>query len=364
MLLHHLAAFSDRFPKGFEGFKSLWRGFVEQDYLRILADNCRICVGIFFFLGGYGMYKRMESQKYSLFDSVAGIFKSYWKIFVIFVPIAYIFFNHSGEDLCYLATRYGIADVKGLITVIISDFFAFSNNINGEWWFIRPYICAIFMGSVYTAATRRNKSFAVELFVVFMIDILIRNFFTALPSIEAFKWISGNFFYRQLLTIDKLAPCFLAGITFAKFDAVVKIKRKFSEIPFCPLVSVLGCTVILWCRGFIQNDSIDIIYSAAFIVFASLFFDSTGPVKKIFAFLGKHSTNMWLCHTFFCYYFLETTKIVYSTRSVWIDLLILIAMSLAASIIIELIFKGLSLLYSKFKVWSTESEIPEAPTTK
>ena len=363
MLLHHLAAFSNRFPIGFEGFKSHWKGFVEDGYLANLALNFRLCVAVFFFLGGYGMYKQMEKGKYSLFDSVLRILKSYWKVFVIFVPIAFIFFRRSGDDINVLCTRYYIEDektmVKTIISNVLSNFFVLSSSINSEWWFIQTYICIILVGMVYSILLRKNKHFAIELFIVFMIDILARSFFPALKSVEKFDMLGGNFFYNSLLAFSNPAQCFFVGITFAKFDAVVRIKKHLSEIPFITFVSLIGVSAVVWCRGFVVGDSLDIIYVISFTVLVSQIFDGIKPLKKVFGYLGKHSTNIWLIHSFYCYYFLEVTKIVYSTKSVWVDLLILLAMSLLSSIILEFIFRWISVLYEKLKVWNKSHKVSE-----
>ncbi|MDE5569440.1 MAG: acyltransferase [Ruminococcus sp.] len=357
MLLHHLAGFSNRYPVGFEGFKSLWEGFITEGYLENLAANVRICVSVFFFLGGYGMYKRMESGKGSLLDSIIGLFKSYWKVFVIFVPIAFIFFRRSGDGICYLCTRYDVQDLKTIITVVTANFFAMSDSINSEWWFIQTYICAMFLGTIYCIVTKKNKYFVVELFIIFMIDVFIRSFFPALESLDEFNRLASNFFYDKLLTIENRTPCFFAGITFAKFDAVVKIKKKLSEIPCSTLVSFIAVFAVMWCRGFVLGELFDIVYVISFTVLVSKFFDGVKPVKKIFGYIGKHNTNIWLIHTFFCYYFLEVTKIVYCTRNVWVDLLILLAMSLVSSVIINFIFKKsadlLTLVKKKFPKKST-----------
>ncbi|MDE6775069.1 MAG: hypothetical protein K2J37_01995, partial [Ruminococcus sp.] len=249
------------------------------------------------------------------------------------------------------------------ITAVISNFFALSYSINNEWWFIQTYICVMLLGLVYFILLRKNKYFAVELFIVFIIDILARSFFPALKSVEAFNRLGSNFFYNKLLALDNPAQCFFAGITFAKFDAIVKMKKKLSEIPCSTIVSLVAVAAVMWCRSFVVGDLFDIVYVISFIVLVSQFFDGVKPVKKIFGYLGKHSTNIWLIHSFFCYYFLEATKIVYSTKSVWIDLLILTVMSLAASIIVDFIFRWISVLYEKFKVWSTANESPKALKT-
>ncbi len=125
MLMHHLIAFPARYPVGFEGFKLLLEPFVEEGYLATLGLNVRLCVAVFFFLGGYGLYKRREAGKFSLMDSVIALFKSYWKVFIIFIPIAFIFFGHEkGENINELCTRYSFEETRDMITAVIANFFA------------------------------------------------------------------------------------------------------------------------------------------------------------------------------------------------------------------------------------------------
>ena len=52
MLFHHLAGFPDRVPETFAGFRSLLPGFIEGGYLTDFAGSAKICVSLFFFLGG------------------------------------------------------------------------------------------------------------------------------------------------------------------------------------------------------------------------------------------------------------------------------------------------------------------------
>ena len=73
MLLHHLGAFTDRYALDFEGFQSLWKPFTEDGYLGVLSANVRLCVALFYFTGGYGLYKRWNAGKFSLTKSIAGL---------------------------------------------------------------------------------------------------------------------------------------------------------------------------------------------------------------------------------------------------------------------------------------------------
>ena len=107
-----------------------------------------------------------------------------------------------------------------------------------------------------------------------------------------------------------------------------------------------GAALVLFCRAYVVTDmaNADVVLVPALAVFLSAFFDSLKGLKLVFAFLGRHSTNIWLIHTFFCYYFLGPAKLVYCTRCVWIDLAILLALSLGASALLELFYNYLGKL--------------------
>ncbi|MBQ8823795.1 MAG: hypothetical protein IJZ64_01020 [Ruminococcus sp.] len=126
----------------------------------------------------------------------------------------------------------------------------------------------------------------------------------------------------------------------------------FCNLPFKAVFGLLVAFVVIWCRCFVVGSEVDLVYAPIFAVSLSVFFDSIKPLKFVFNLIGKHSTNMWLVHSFYCYYFLEITKLVYITSNVWIDLGILVVMSFFTSVLLELfymyLFKGMSYIHSKF----------------
>ena len=62
----------------------------------------------------------------------------------------------------------------------------------------------------------------------------------------------------------------------------------------------------------------------------------------VFAYIGKHSTNIWLTHSFYCYYFGPFAKLVYKSKNFIIDYLVLLALSLVTSILLNLFFWNMS----------------------
>lgn len=338
MLLHHLAGFPERYAQGFEGFRSLWKPFVEDGYLGVLAMNAKLCVSIFFFIGGYGLYKRWSAQRFSVTQAILNLYRSYWKVFLVFIPIAFLFFSSADESLPYLCTKYYFEDKNALVSTVLSNFLGLSDSLNGEWWFFIAYLCVLPLGVLFCEATRKHKSFALDMFLVLMIDILVRDVFVDIQNTPAFGSLAYNYYYTHFLRITTASP-FFAGIALAKYNKLEQCKAYLQRYRFSGVLGLVGCLGVLYVRSFILGEAVEIVHAIAFTVFASVFTDSLKPLKKTVCFIGAYSTDMWLIHSFFCYYFFSMTKIVYATSSVWVDLLILILLSLAASILLECFWK-------------------------
>lgn len=75
--------------------------------------------------------------------------------------------------------------------------------------------------------------------------------------------------------------------------------------------------------------------------------------KKVLLRIGEESTNMWLIHTFFCYYFFGVVKIVVAPKWAVPSLLVLILFSYGASVALAWFWKGVSALWQKVRrIWN------------
>lgn len=87
MLAPHLFAFPEKIPFGYE-FKTVFSINV------VSIPTCigifgQICVSGFMFLGSYGLYKQVDKKKKLVINKIVNLYKSYWKVFFIFVPIGF-----------------------------------------------------------------------------------------------------------------------------------------------------------------------------------------------------------------------------------------------------------------------------------
>lgn len=346
MLFHHIAGFPERFPLDFLGFQSLWSSFIENGYLQNFALSAKICVSLFFFLGGYGLFSRRKSSGFSVASEIIRLYCAYWKVFVIFVPIGILFFANGEAELSSFCVRYLFGSGKAMITTVISDFIGWTSMLNGEWWFFKSYICVLILGYLFCDFTDKNNSFWKDIVVVFLLDILIAGVFPSIAKTDVFSSLGRNIYYQEFFMIDGYSTAFFAGIVFAKYNGISWIVKKIQMIPHPALASVLALGILYWIRTFVLVNA-DIICCALMIPALTVFLGKCKIIKRIFVFLGKHSTNIWLIHSFYCYYFLGITHLVFLTRNVWVDLLILLLLSLASSIALEWFYNLLGRRFRK-----------------
>ncbi|HHW7567491.1 TPA: acyltransferase family protein [Mannheimia haemolytica] len=132
MLVHHLFAYSDRYPEDAEIY------FLSTSirYEQILGEIGKYCVPIFMFIGGYGFAKSSNKGKHTSYylNKILYIFIGYWLVFIVFVPLSYYF---SEWQFVSLEPR-----------VIISNFLGISNSYNREWWFFFTIYFTYFINTV------------------------------------------------------------------------------------------------------------------------------------------------------------------------------------------------------------------------
>ena len=364
MLFHHMAGFTDRCPPDFEGFQTLWRGFAEKGLLGALAGFCNNCVSIFFFLGGYGMYLLWKDKRFHLGKQIKRLYFAYWRVFVLIVPVALIFFRRSPDQAPALSCIYNIHGARQMFVTLLANFTGFNSTLNNEWWFFKSYLCMMPMGVLFCLAMKKTKHPAADLLIVCLIDFIRRVVFANIGNTTLFSGASVHYFFSVFLIPDTRATMLYLGIVFAKHNLLTRIKNIFNRLRFSPVYGLAVIVGIFYMRSFLTAEFIDIIYVPLFIAAASVILDSIPPLKKGMIFFGRHSTNFWLLHTFFCYYFYEAAKIVYSTRSPLLDWLILLAFTLGASLVVEIFWKLIGLAEPKLKKILFKPEAESAPDTK
>ena len=186
---------------------------------------------------------------------------------------------------------------------LLKNFFALSSSYNGEWWFLKSYICAVI---TYPFVEKIIKNFSISINIALIIigGLLVGNIFPLAGQISLLKGLNDNYLYSTFFCqTSPYIMSFWMGIVVAKDDVLLKLKNSLKENNLLnPFFDIIFFVVIIYLRNTGTGSYLDIIYVPIIIVCSLDFIQKMKIVKKIFMELGKKSTNMWLIHTFFCYF--------------------------------------------------------------
>ena len=351
MMAHHLFAFPDRMP--YEASIQTPFYISGMELTELIGGFGKICVSIYMFMGGYGLLKRYAScveqnvECNRLGSDIIKLYKAYWKVLLLFVPIAFLFFSNQGQYCtdAVICSRYDGWTIK----TFVENFFGLSRTFNSEWWFFKSYLLALFQGYVFIEIFKNKKNLYLELAVVMLWSVLLIGVFPILPFEEGYQVLWNNDWYNEICLGSEYVVLFFAGIVFAKYNIFEAWKNYLSNFKKLEkmILSALGIALTIYVRQFFLKMEWDILLAPVFIFACYVFIEETGFLKRPLGFLGAHSTNMWLEHTFFCFYFGTVAKFIYGFNNAAISYIILFALSLGSSILVDLIWKGIGRGYRK-----------------
>lgn len=305
-----------------------------------INDGFRICVGLFVFVTGFGLYKSFSglmSKQGSVVKWTANrllkTMSGFYFVYLLFVP-AFQLYNKFPE---YIYSR--AEETPGIIYAII-DFLGLSNlfstpSLQGAWWYMSAAILFVVFMPVLYKLTDKFGFFAITFVIVILTRVLDLGYLT---GCNAYTFL----------------PILLAGMFFAKYDVFGKMeqnnpfkKNGLTKVSEFILIAALVLGSALFADRIPKNKFWELhffIVPLFAIVFITRYVSKVPIVNKVLAFLGKHSMNMFLVHSFIrVNYFYDFT---YSFKYAFVIAVVLILFSLAVSIVIELIKKLIR--YDKF----------------
>jgi hypothetical protein len=338
MVYHHLFAF----PERIESVKYSPLMIVDGLPLdQLIGQFGKLCVAIFLFLSGFGLYKSFESKGFFTFQQAVkravNFFMLYWIIFFIFIPIGLNYFNDS--------LRY-----TWNAKLFVYNLFALIHTYNGEWWFISVYIELLILFPLLLRLIEKSPVLVSYLaFICLFLSVFFLNLDDFFSNYELVQIAIDH-----LSTILTWQIMFITGIFFSKYSFFERIDAFFSKAhvnnKFVYLILLIFCVYfrqytfkfVIETRG----SEIDGIYNYAdFILVPIVIFSFVKLVlnitvlEKLFKLLGKHSTIVWLTHTFFIYYFFQELTFApnYSTLIVIWVFFLTIPISIIITYLIEIV---------------------------
>lgn len=317
MVYHHLFVIPERLNFSYFAIPNVF-GFEIQS---VIANFCKICVCIFAFLSGIGLYYSLSKEK-SIFDmykkvglKALGFMVNFWVIAIIVYPLGLLF-------------GFFTFDVDCLLKVILADYSAVM-----EWWFVRQYIVLLVLAPIFVNLFQNTQIyFKILPVVIIAVFWLIIKIFTKYGLIDI-----DSVFYSYFLCFERVSCIltFFVGIISARFNLYsVYLKFQYKRI-----ISILSITVSVIFRIIFSNNPtsmyVDFILVPLFVFGTTTLIINTN-LSKIFEYFAKHSTNIWLTHTFWCYYFFQDIVFKpYYSILIYIWTLIL---SLLSSYLINIIY--------------------------
>lgn len=341
MLIHHLWGFPERIYGGY-----LFH-FIKNLYL-VFGSFGKICVSIFFFVGGYGLYEQSKKGNINLFKNIKKLYISYWKVFLIFIPIGFIYFADQ-IPYCSDSVVYSVFANFDLNNVL-NNFLGFSNSLNREWWFIIAYLFAIISFPFFKKVF--DKYGAVSCFFVIIIFSLLNTYiFPSIGELEVLGNMNQNFLYRNLICNSNSYFCsFLMGIVFSKDNLFNEMHIKINEAFNFNIISSFFIIIIsVYLRYYVLGATCDFII-VPFLIYSCLYILRKFKfLNNIFIKIGNQSTNMWLSHSFLCYYFYPFAKLVVAPKWCVSSLILFVVLSYFVSLCIDAFWKKINNLYVLLK---------------
>lgn len=324
MVLHHLFGFPDRIAVPYYAMFN----FSFANFEMMLASFGRICVAIFSFCSGYGLYQKnmklVQRKRWTLaggykeiFQSIKKFYFRYWVVFVFFIPYGFYKGIYEFVPLQFLKNVFGIAC-----------------TYNKEWWYVYTYLrlLIVFPLLFYLTFTMKNKGHQKSFFVA---NVVVICLFTVVIHVSA----------GSIVTFLSYLMVFYIGILVASwnvFERLLKFIKKGTG-SFSWVVVLAICVLFVGIRVF-RTTRIDFLVAPVIVFCCIYWFHSklaVRPLRSLMMILGKYSQYIWLTHTFFAYYYFQ--KCLYSLNNSWVIFGVCLTICTCVGVLLETFLqKGIS----------------------
>ena len=322
MLFHHV--YASLIPDDIEPYGGVLK------WIGVLG---KVCVAIFLFCSGYGM--SVQFRKVNSFpDTILFLrrrfikfYTNFWVVYFIFVPITVLFFNRPlSAAYPYHAESYKcVADVVLDLLCVPGR-----NPYNITWWFNQLIVILYFLFPLMNWLVRKAG-----IIISFIIGFLVFRFHYQIPGgiCEVYLWQFP----------------FLLGILWAVSEkriparASILLNSKWSLFAVIMLLAVLVFSRMrdsyFWFG--VHIDPFIAVTLAVIVLLARKKEDSYWG--RALSFLGKHSINIYLVHTFINGYWRPEWLHTADWMRCGLNFVILMSICLVISMILEFLKRHLGI---------------------
>lgn len=336
MLMHHLWGYPNRLSGGNGGLTSLFN-FDGLPSLIYLGGFGGICVSLFFFVGGFGIYRSLNNGSNDFIKKIKKIYINFWKVFIIFVPIAFIFYRNTSSS-CVSDYSCGLYNNVNVID-LLRNFLGLSYSLNGEWWFLLPYIFMIFTSPFIKKFFDKHDNL-INILFIFVLYLLTTIIFPSIGKSSILGTLSDNFLYANFLCLETRYICFWVGMLMAKDDLFKQLNDALKNNNLLnPIIEIIIWIVLIILRQSVLGLIIDLIFLPYMILSIKDLTDRIKILKTSLIKLGGNSNSIWLTHSFYCYYFYNISTLLVKIKYGIPALFVLLVISYVTSILINIFWK-------------------------
>lgn len=306
MILHHLFGFTNRIlPEYMYESLHIVQGKPIEE---LICFSFKICVAMFLFLSGYGVFISVRKQK-NISKVIAGRIKGLlvfvWEAMIVFVPIDYFL----GITKVNITSTWKIGyNLKNIILSMLGF-----EKYNSEWWFVMPFMVLLMLTPLLIRfIQRRRADFFTDFLVVFGVAMFSSFGLSQLLTYPLFVTFAPSVWGILLRNVVQLLPIYMMGMLYAKYQAfsyLYAISPKSMRYPVWIFVAFGS----MYLRYKYNNGMYD------FMLVGPMIFSMVCTVRNIsgVAFLAnkasRYITLVWLTHSFYIFQFGQ--GIVYHFRN-------------------------------------------------
>lgn len=298
---------------------------------------CRICVGIFAFTSGYGMFIQLDNKVNGKLD-IKEMYKyclkrllSFYKVFVVcflFFNLIIIFNNTVGFDYSF---KTFIINLLGLGT-----------NYNATLWYIPVYYLMILLAPIVYSLL--NSKYLKRIIITLIIAIIVAI---------GIAFGTGNIypFYKTMSgIIQSYVTCYLVifveGMICSKYSIVDIIASKLNG--FTSLILIVAVYIVRALLIRAPSDWLfDVVLTLPFVIGITKLFSYSKVLIKGLSFIGKYSAYMWYSHAYF-YAYLFYGLVIHSDISFFVYIQVVIY-SLVCGILFSFVINKIENLFKHNK---------------
>lgn len=290
--------------------------------LQSVASEAKVCVSLFVLLSGYGLTASYRNQAWGqwYWKRFVKLYMNYWFIMLVFIPISWFVFGNSVYKV--FPGDADVAWLKFFSQIVGTHMYFGGYGFNPTWWFISAIIVLyLLFPLLYTVCHQ------------------LHHWLTRKPLLAQGLFLCLGALLTYLLPCDACfrpyMPAFVVGI-WAAYDGW--FSRFFCTSSFRSFVIGILCGTIVLPLSCIVPDSLLFLKTPAFLLISIWFCWCSAQISiashvrlaKPLAFIGRHSLNIFLMHTFIYSIFFH--DLFYSLSSPAIMFLLLLASSLIVSV--------------------------------